>query len=119
MLDVTDIVNDPDFATTFKLRHVTGAFTSDGTWNSDEDPVECTGIVLPAKWDQLLLLPEGERQNQTIVVYCSQEITLGNRETTQADIIEWDGQFYRVVYVKQYQQASVWFAMAARFYRAS
>lgn len=119
-LDVTDIVQDPDFATQFSIIHVTGSFNAAGEWVGSEtaDPL-VTGIILPAKWDQLQVLPEGERHQESIVVYSSAELTIGDQQTKQADIVLWDGSYYRVVFMKFYPQASVWFAIAERFHRVA
>jgi hypothetical protein len=120
MFSVTDILTDPDFSGEFMLVHSTGSFTGNGVWAVTEMDVEnVVGIILPARLSDLDTLPEGERNKDTIKCYSNTELTIGDQETKQADLIFWNGQYYRVAFQKYYQQVDVYMALAVLFQRVA
>jgi hypothetical protein len=119
MIDVSDIITDPDFVQDFQLVHCQGLFQN-GRWTETETlpAIAVRGIVIPAKDDELQILPEAERLNATQAVYALQELTIGDQEGIQADRIIYLGQWYRLVHVKYYAQCNLWYALAQRFQHA-
>lgn len=117
--DVSDIITDPDFSTTFQVLRVTGAFNADGIYVSGEATLEREGIVLPAKLDQLKVLPEGERNEESLAVYCVEDILMADQQNQLSDIVVYKGGFYRVAFTKYYDQCTLWYALCVRFRRAA
>jgi hypothetical protein len=122
MIDVSSIINDPDFNQEFNLLRVTGSYIA-GVWTPVEGPLTpLDGIVLPAKLDVLKLVPEGERQEGSIVIYSLTELIMGDMETTQSDLIEYpraSGEWYRISALRYYAQCVLWYAVCTRYRRAS
>lgn len=122
MIDVTSIINDPDFNRPFRLIRTNGSFVN-GEWVPVEAaPLGLNGIVLPAKLDELKVLPEGERQLGSIAVYSLVELIMGDQETTTSDLIEYpsgSAQWYRVAFLRYYDQCILWYAVATRYRRAA
>lgn len=120
MIDVSSIINDPDFNVPFIRIPVTGAFTA-GVWQVTEGaPQNMNGIVLPSKLDELKSLPEGERNAESISIYSLVQLNMGeDQETTQPDIIGYLGGWYRVSYIRYYVQCSLWYVVATRYQRAT
>lgn len=126
MIDVSDIINDPDFNVLFTRIPVTGSFVTDGSDNDGDWVVaegetdNMSGIILPSKMDELKVLPEGERNNAAISIYSLTELNMGeDQDTTQSDIIGYNGGFYRVAWVRFYIQCQVWYAVATRYQRVT
>jgi hypothetical protein len=117
MIDVSTIIHDPDFEQPFQLVRVTGAF-HDGDWTPAEAaPIDVKGIVLPAKLDELVLLPEGERLGASVAIYAELELSNGNQKDKQPDLVLYSGSWYRVAYTRYYAQCNLWYALAVRFQR--
>ena len=124
MIDVTSIINDPDFVQPFKLIHVTGSYDTTGAWAEVQAaPISLKGIVLPSKLDELQVLPEGERHDETIAVYSLTKLTIGDMETVKPDIIVYEaeeaGAQWRVAFVRYYAQCTLWYALATRFHNVT
>lgn len=118
MIDVSDIITDPDFVQDFSIVRVTGAFDGQGNWVPTESaPLPQQGIVLPAKLDELQLLPEGERHDETQAIYSLVELTIGDMRTKQSDLIIYMGKYYRVHYTRYYAQCNLWYALVSRIHR--
>ncbi len=121
-MDMMDVLIDPDFVATFERIQVTGTFT-DGVYSAVEtpDPSPYQFPVLPARLDQLQVLPEGERNQASIAIYTNFKLNDGQDQGSpqRSDIIIFQGGYYRVAASKQYSQSPLWYALATRFQRAA
>lgn len=121
-MNMDDVLNDPDFISEFQRIQVVGEFT-DGVWAAIEtpDPDPYNFPVLPARLDQLNVLPEGDRNAASIAVYTNFELYDGQKQdpSRQPDIIVYQGGYYRVAFSKQYSIAPLWYALATRFQHAT
>lgn len=121
MLDMSDVINDKDFQSSFNRIPVTGAFANGGLWTATEGAAQpMTGCVLPASAGDLNVLPEGERVSDAIVLYTLTPLAWGDeQQTIQSDLIEYNSLWYRVAHSNFYQQGPLYFQIATRFQRAS
>jgi hypothetical protein len=122
-MNMDDVLLDPDFISEFQRIQVTGTFT-DGVWSTTEtpDPNPYFFPVLPARLDQLQVLPEGLRNNASIGIYTNFELYDGQRQDDdgrQPDIIIYQGGYYKVALTKQYSMSPVYFSIAQRFQRGT
>jgi hypothetical protein len=118
MIDVSSIINDPDFNLPFIRIPVTGSWQGDGSWQFVEGAQQAmNGIILPSKLDELAVLPEGERLKGSISIYCLTALVQGDNALVQADIIGYLGDWYRVQYLRYYEQCVLWYAIATKFQR--
>lgn len=122
MIDISEIVNDPDFAQSFSVLRSVGSFDGNGKWSMGTPAtLSRYGVIQPSKQNDIVLyVPEGERIGEMITVYCSQDILMSDAKNQQSDIIvKSDGAKYRVAYSKPWQQHGYWFAIAVGFSHAS
>jgi hypothetical protein len=114
-IDVSDIVNDPDFAETFTVHRSSGHYVFGGWENTTED-LTLWGVIQPAKPEHLDRVPEGDRVTGAIVVFCTDQIyrTHAGNNAGISDVIHWQDQHYRVEDVKNWSENGYWEAVAIR-----
>lgn len=97
MINVAEIVTDPEFTTTVvRLRpSVTLAYEGE-TRTSYAAPVTVRAVVQPAKPADVLLTEEGTRINNLLVLYTAEDVTEGDGLLTVGDVISYKGTNYRV-----------------------
>jgi hypothetical protein len=110
MINVADLLRDPDFAQTFQVIRSTGYFGNEGEYiQTQAAPVNMVGVIQPAKQqDMVRFLPEGERLGNQIVIYCDQEIKSSDATSKESDIIIWRGGKYRVGQAKRWLDHGYW-----------
>lgn len=94
-LDVTDIINDPDFAEQFTVVRTIRAVSSGGLAVDTSGNFYVSGIILPTPGARLMLFPESERSSGMIDVY-TQFRLVPLTDQTAADQIVWHNKVYRV-----------------------
>lgn len=107
LVDVSDLMTDPEFMRTVALRRPSVHFANEGEAIPSYEPdVEFLASVQPATAADVALLPEGERGSGRIVkVYTGTEPKMSDGKATIADIIvvpppEPDAGEFRVVGVE-------------------
>lgn len=96
MIDVSELMDDEDFETTFSIIRERGAF-DEGRWVPTTVQLDgISGIVQPAQASELEFMPEGQRTGDWISIWCSQEIRMGDGVTLMPDVILYKGARYRV-----------------------
>lgn len=102
MINVSDIVNDPDFAESFSLLRSTVTFVSGGLSNAVVT-VPMYGVVEVAKEKDLRTLPEGDEVTGAMSFHTSSPIYMTNLDAGSegglSDIVLWHNQQYRIVKV--------------------
>jgi len=120
MINLSEVVTDPDLAQTFEVkRRVGGSFTK-GRWTEGSltSLPDYVGVIHPSKANDIITyLPEGVRQNASLTVYSSQELRLnsGLDDGIESDVIVWQGELYEVQFSKKWEQYGYWFAMATQY----
>lgn len=110
MIDVSDIITDPDFAQPFTVRRESGGHFGEGGWIAGRiTEIPMSGPVVPSSPEELEQVPEGDRVTEARTFYATRPI-LRTRESGLSDIIRWNGSDYRVV--------RVWDRSAHGFYKA-
>lgn len=108
-LDVTEVLSDPDFATTISvIRNTT---TVDNFGETQISPVETDDIiavVTPATSNDLKRMAETERLSGAIAIYTTYRLSAGGTQTdgstATADIVTWQGRQYTVFSVDDWTQ---------------
>jgi len=118
VIDVSELMRDPDFAQPFLIERTDGVF-DEGEWLPTAPVIiDRIGIIQPAKReDTLAVLPEGVRLGAMIVVYCDEELRIDDSEDRRSDVIVWNGHPYRVVAAKSWADHGYWQAWAEEFMR--
>lgn len=98
MLNVSEIVLDPDFAQPFTVWRKSGTWVA-GRFKQTEKAINFYGTVTAAKPKDLEQVPEGDRVGGVMCFHSAKEIFVSRGVTGDAgtsDEIEWRGQRYRV-----------------------
>jgi hypothetical protein len=97
MLDMSEIVNDPDLAQPFQIIRKSGGTYTAGVWSEISTTITSSAVISVAKSTDLLQLPEADRIAGTMVFHSTQPIyeTSQTRGAT-SDILIWRGDKYRV-----------------------
>lgn len=123
MINVAEIVNDPDFAQVFSIsRSSNGAFDDSGVWQDSKVAVPMYGVIQPATAKELLQVPEGDRVKEVKSFHSSQEMivteTTGLTDPNAAisDIVIWPttGEQYRLVKLYPWQDFGYYKALGVR-----
>lgn len=115
MIEISDLLSDPDFAQEFTIRRESGSFV-EGEWIKATTTLDGFGVIQPiSEADMLAFVPEGERQNNWISIWCMDEIRQGNARELMSDIIVWRGETYRVAKAKHWETQGYFRAYAKGF----
>jgi len=101
MLDMSEILYDPDVSQDFIVNRQTGTWQNGRFVEVGSPILTMTGAVLPATPKQIEQLPEGDRVTGVMAFYSDKKIYVthkddGSGNAGTSDQIEWDGQRYRV-----------------------
>jgi galactose-6-phosphate isomerase len=112
-LDVTEIIEDPDFATTFSVTTAVETVNSHGL--AVQAPVSTIdgviGVVYPAN-DMLQRTVDGSRLNSSICIVTKYFLNDGRNSPNTADLINWNGRDYTIRSVSDYSQYGQGFVQA-------
>lgn len=115
MINLSQVVNNPRLAQSFSIERVAGgAFAGEGKWTEGTpSTLPRFGVITPSKANDLITyLPEGERQNNVITIYCSEDILMADGQGQESDYVLWEGGRYRVAFSKPWQVQGYYFALA-------
>lgn len=99
MIDLSELMSDPDFTQAFTLRRRAGSFANEGEF-TQAAPVEMqlTGSIQPASpADLVRFQSEGERRKAIIRVWSATPMNASDGKGQQPDEIIWRGSTYRVI----------------------
>ena len=103
LLDVTDVVTDPDFNCPMVVYRNAQQVGQDGIARLTPTGVRFFGVVTNDKGDVLDRFPGGERTEGSITVHTRTRLIEGKTGFT-ADIVEFQGRKYTVAAVNDYSQ---------------
>lgn len=116
MIDVSDILEDPDLCQDFTVYRSSGAFAAGGWVEGEPAQVPFSGVITVASAKELAQVPEGDRVQGSMAFRSSQPIyvTRNGEFKGTSDRIMWRGEPYRVVQVLPYADYGYWKAIGAR-----
>ena len=113
LLDVTEILSDPDFSTTFTVIQTYETISASGrSVQSIVTTPDVVGVVIP-EGGNLVRLPDGSRLAGSIDVYTTWPLKEGtggadaspaSEETSEADIVVWRARKYVVRATQDYSE---------------
>lgn len=112
MINVSEVITDPDFAQTFLVHRRTNEWVG-GRPDETETELTMLGVITVADAKTLEQLPEGDRVTGLMCFYSTVPIFTTNEEGT-ADQLEWRGERYRVKRVFPYGDYGYYKAVAER-----
>lgn len=121
MIDISELIDDPDFAAPFAVTRVTNSVVQSGPAAGELAPTHAqvgpyTGVIQPnGSPDALLVLPEGLRSNRAIVIWARERLYNGGDFSARdeiSDYITHDSTIWRVFATKNWSQHGYWQAWA-------
>lgn len=101
LLDVSDLLADPDFADTLTLIRSVETVTDEGLAERTETSATITGVVQSGAGDMLRLGADAAQASGAITVYTTTPLRVVS-EAGPADVLEWRGRRYTVVQVSDW-----------------
>ena len=112
LLDVSNILGDPDFVDTFTVTQYTQTISSGGMASNTANVIHSVGgVVYPNDNIDLIKMPDGEVLNGSITIVTRFRLTngAGNRD---ADVVTWNGRTYQVKAVSDWSRYGAGFIEA-------
>jgi hypothetical protein len=130
VIDVSEVINDPDFAQPFSILRSSLQFVPGGVSNT-QTQTPARGVIRPAKANELRTLPEGDQISGAIAVHSTDPIYetrnsgglgqqgfgeggFGSPDYALSDVILWRNQQYRVAFVWPWADFGYYKAIAVR-----
>jgi hypothetical protein len=115
MIDVSDILSDPDLAQPFTIKRSRGEFAAGG-YTQTTTTVQSFGVIIVAQGRELEQVPEGDRVKGAIVVYSAKPLYLthGDNQPGLSDTIIWRGDSYRLAKLYPYMDFGYYKAVGVR-----
>jgi hypothetical protein len=110
-LDLSDVLDDPDFTDTLLLTQETVTLDSHGRTVSTPVRRNISGVVTSDRGRNRDLLAEGQRISGSILVHTRTPLTSGG-EGRMADLLTWNGRDYIVATVDDYTRYGAGFICA-------
>ena len=110
LLDVSDILCDPDFADEIKITR-TIVSVERGRTRKIQNTIEAVGVVTSDTGDILDRMPDMRRVAGTILVHTT-ETLIACDNNRDADVIEWNGRQYTVTDANDYSRYGAGFTCA-------
>lgn len=101
LLDVSDALDDEDFADTLALTVRAVTVGEDGRGVTTETTTNISGVVTSDKGRNRDLIAEGQRVVGSILVHTRVRLTSGG-DGREADVVTWSGRDYTVSSVDDY-----------------
>ena len=114
-VNLSEVVNDPDLGETFVILRTKGSFGLGGWIAEVPQQVPAYGVVQPADDEALAQVPEGDRVEGAMQIYCQQPIyeTLA-KESGISDKVRWHGSTYRVSRRSRWEEFGYYGALLTR-----
>jgi hypothetical protein len=94
-LDVSDVLDDPDFNSAFTIIRATATVDNSGMNQITSTTSQAIGVIQPATQGDLDRLPDAARQTGSIKLYTRFRLNI-DALGVQSDRILWDGSTYTV-----------------------
>lgn len=116
MIDVSELLADPDFCEAFTIMRSTGGSFGPSGWMDNTTAVPSYGSIQPASDKDLRMVPEGDRVSGSLAIYSQQElfVTHNDPQPGISDIVICRGENYRVQAVKPWVDFGYFVAIAVR-----
>lgn len=116
MINIAEVITDPDFAQAYTLTRSSGQFGAGSWMENTPTTVSMYGPIVPTSDEDLQQVPEGDRATGMLTFYSTERIYRTHTDGTPgtSDIITWQGDKWRVIYIKNLSDYGAWKAIAAR-----
>lgn len=123
MLNVGELIHDPDFAQPkgFKVTRTTGTWTN-GRFSGTTATIPCHGIIRPASSKDVVQTPQGDMISGEIAIYTDivtplYETALNHKTNNSgnlSDEVTWQGEVYKLIKVTPFVDFGYYKSIAVR-----
>lgn len=121
MINVIELISDPDFAQQFTVKRSTGTWV-DGRFVSENYTLCLFGVIQPLTTRELEQVPEGDRVSGGIKIYTTSNdpiytTRLLNTSTDAgalSDEIKWGNEWWKILSVKNFSDNGYFYSVATR-----
>lgn len=112
-LDVSDIVQSPEFIQTITIIRDAGGFWFQGQYTKAPQLIETTGVVSATDEREIQFIPEGDRESEVKTIHVTIPVytTRNGSEGYEADRVYWNDEIYKVVRVQNSGDYGYWRAI--------
>lgn len=115
MIDVSEILNDPDMCESFIILRPSGQFAAGGYQQNTPKQMAAYGAVRNTSGEEMDMVPEGDRNRELISIRTVTQMFLTSEDSSAtSDMVIFQGFQYRLVTLKNYSSQGYWFAIAAK-----
>jgi hypothetical protein len=116
MINVSEIITDPDLCQAFTVNRQSGQFGAGGWVPGAVTVIPMTGIAYPATEKEIKQVPEGDRATEAFAFYSTQELFVTHNDGVPgtSDQIVYQGDTYRLYADKNWSAAGYWKAIGVR-----
>jgi hypothetical protein len=116
MIDVFELITDPDLMQSYTVLRSSGRFTVGGWQENTPEQISMQGVVLPTTSKDLEQLPEGDRVTESMTFYSTDPLFVTHNDSNAgtSDQIQFNGSLYRLARVKNYSKYGYWKAIGVR-----
>ena len=120
MINLSEVVNDEDFAQSFEIQRSEGGSWKAGVWVNNIVCVSGYGVIQPATPEELDQVPEGDRVKGSLSFHSELPLYETHTESPNdkfagiSDIISHRGQKYRLVKVWPWEDFGYYKAIGVR-----
>lgn len=114
LLDVTDVLLDPEFMDTGLLcKRSIQSVGDNGRATNTVTATPFSAVVTSDDGDLLVIVADGERKKGSIMLHTTFRLSAGDGEDNIADVITWQGKDYTVSKVNNYSNFGRGFVAAS------
>jgi hypothetical protein len=113
VIDVSEVITDPDFAQPFSILRTTGSFGEGGWIPNASTSIPTYGVITVANEKELDQIPEGDRIKGAMIFHTVTEIRTTNVGGI-SDQIEWNGDLYKIYQVAPWKDYGYYRAIGSR-----
>lgn len=110
-LDVSDVLDDPDFVTSFTVKRTVVSVGSNGRSSAIETVTPTTGVITSDAGQNLSRTPDARNAVGRIMIHTKFFLYSGE-DATDADVIVWRGREWTIIVVNDYSEYGLGFVSA-------
>lgn len=115
MIQVDEILNDPDLCSQFQIVRTTGANGIGGWIKNEPTTITTIGAVRNSSGGEIEMIPEADQVHEPLTFRTVEPMfTTSVQNSATSDVLVFRGDRYRVLSVKNYVEQGYWQAVATR-----
>lgn len=118
MIDVSELIEDPDFAQSFTVTRRTGHWV-DGNFVTTPKTIKMTGVIQPMNTRDVQMLPQGDTVKGAVNIWTTQPLHVTRLDKNEesgavSDEVTWQGEAYKILEIQNFSDGGYYQAAAVR-----